>query len=212
MVQAYTADLEARQQLAAVSPEQLLQGKLPVQKHPRPVLPQASKDSVSLASSAAASNSKSKLHHPSASPSSEAAGSSAAGLQDGSLAHETMGQAGMQRGLQMWEQQQQQLLQLDDQLDNQDPLVSSKTSTAPAAAPAAAATSLVPPPAGAAATAPAAESVQDPASADAAGMLHTRSVPVTGSGVHQYWCGSWRFEVDESLGESGRPSCSGTHA
>jgi hypothetical protein len=55
--------------------------------------------------------------------------------------------------------------------------------------------------------------VQQRASADVAqdGTLHTRAVPVTGSGVHQYWCGSWRFEVDESSGESGYPKLRWQH-
>jgi hypothetical protein len=30
--------------------------------------------------------------------------------------------------------------------------------------------------------------------------VRSGAVEVTGAGVHQYWCGNWRFEVDEALG------------
>lgn len=33
--------------------------------------------------------------------------------------------------------------------------------------------------------------------------LHTRLIAVTGAAVHQYWCGSWRFELDEAQGGQG---------
>lgn len=57
--------------------------------------------------------------------------------------------------------------------------------------------------AAAAAAAPAPAQASD-AAAGSHLQVHTRLVPASGQAVHQYACGSWRFEVDEAVGEHPR--------